>query len=263
MRDRRAARGRLLFRRSREAFGVHAQPDHGHPIRRNPEPLRHIAGVVLADPDEEIHLPGGFTHQIESAFPVALREPGQEEILTGEGDDHRSGSGGAKRPGEPEEQRVRQHDHIGALSGDRPRERLDRAPRRPPLAEQGRHRERPESRRIGGCGESVRETEHGRRIEDPFESPRTTEQRRGVLQEDGHPAEADLGLGNAGFVGPARLVERQETDLVAAASQLAGERVVADAASAEHRSGAGGETQDAHEAARSRALPPLRTPATR
>ena len=68
-----------------------------------------------------------------------------------------------------------------------------------------------------------------------------------MLQEQRHAAEADFVFGDIRLVGPTLLVERDEPHFVPAPREFPGQRVVPDAASAEHRARAGGEAQNAHE----------------
>ena len=177
----------LPFRSVRKPLRIHSQADEGHPLGGDAERPRHPQAVVLGDSDEMISARGRGPHETERAFPVLRGQPGQEEVLTRKGDHHRSPGRRRERCGETEEQRVREHHHVGPGVPDGLGERRNRASGRPQSPLKGGHGQRPELLRVGGRREPLGEAEQRRGIDKPVQSPHASKERCGVLQEDRDP----------------------------------------------------------------------------
>ena len=232
-----------LTRAHREVVRVHAEPGHAHLGGRNRQVVAHEARVVVADGGEPIDGGDLRPNQVERFGLVRLGHSLEEEILTLEGHDNRASEGTAKRRGQRNQKRVGNVDHVGfRLVGDPRQQLLDLLSLMPVLTAKGRDGQRPSSPGSTAIDPLVKALITAWRVPQPIQGPgRVTEQGNVLLEKHADAAEEHAFLAaDVGLVGQGRSVEGQQRDIVSPPDQLRRQRVVAKAAAAIHRRGAGG-----------------------
>jgi hypothetical protein len=184
-----------------------------------------------------------------ACVPMRFAELVEEEVVALQGADDGCLQLAPQRLGEPEQQRIREVDDVERLLSSQPFEQLLDllSPGTPagPLS-----METVISPRLFAStliDRLVASFKRPRGVPQLVDKPRrVTEQGRVLLEENADPAEEDLLAADVLLVGLRRRVHGRQHDVVAAAQQLGGERVVPQAAAAIHGAGAAGERQDPH-----------------
>ncbi len=231
-----------------ESLHVDAERHDVHLLERDPEIPRHVIQIVLAHGHEGIDMASGRANQCESLLPVCSLEPVEKQVLSLQRAADRRAELAAQGLRQPEQERVRQVDHVERRLPAQPVEEL------PDLLRL--ESSLPPQHRDGHLAEALRidldlplrgQADHPRSIPDAIEHARgTPEQGHLLFEKHADPAEEHLRLAHIAFVGPGGRVDRRQHDVVAAGEEGRGQRVVAQAAAAVHRPGAAGEGENSH-----------------
>ena len=210
----------------------------------------HIASVILADSGEAIHVFDVGPDQIQRLRAVWFGKLAEEQVLALQRAADRAAHSFSDGLREADQQRIRQRHDIGRRLAAQPgRELVDLLALAPVFTAQHGNRHLSEQARVHRNRPARCQLQRPLGIPQFVDDPRRfAEQPRMLLQIHADASEEDLVRSHVGLVGERRGVDRKQDDVVPLALQLGGQRVVADAASAVHLRGAGGEGQDLHRA---------------
>ncbi len=185
------------------SFQIDAQRHYVHFALGDAEVAAHVAGIILADRSEAVHVLDVGADQIERLCAVGFRELAEEQVFALEGAADGAADGFADGLGEADQQRIRQRHDVGRRLAAQPgRQFMDLFALAPVFAAQhgdghfaqqvGIHRNRAARGELQGpLG-----------IPEAVEQPRRVAEKAGVLFEiDADASEEDLVRGHVGLVG--------------------------------------------------------------